>query len=412
MTDGLHHLSLGILMKNIFLMTLLVISCLFSIPLFSDEVEDFSHLYLLSYTKSSQFPELEDLYRSQGMIVSQKSIETYNGIVVEMDDGTYLDPIEQIRFSIDRKGVLSCPANPTVRGFRNKRTGEFQWEGYIDFFGQLKFSQSRGTLKQITPKDVIPMENSGIFKLYDSDGKVLTASVYKGFLIIKSDSLESGSPYRGWPTLIQADGHFSSSFSLATEVSMGQIGTEPKVQTLHNADVVTEGFISSEGEISLTFYNAYAAISEKETNPVESFSGTVINTEETSLSPLDEHKEYEIYLKDLERRNIHKVSSPDWYLNLPQDDFLLYAAGSRTLEDKPSALEMAEVIAASGLANQIKVQIQSEFTDSEKDNSAFVQELIRVSSRENLEYTRVEAYYDDDSHTAYVLLSIKKESIE
>lgn len=349
-------------------------------------------------------------FKSQGIILIQNSIESYKGIVVEMEDGSFLDPVEQIRFNIDRKGVITCPTNPTVSGIRNKRTGKFEWEGYIDYFGQLKKSKTEGFLQEIKKKDLIKMADSSSYAMQDESGNTILAYICDGFLIMKSENPEITAD--GWPTMVQTDGHFSSSFSLATEVSTGQIGSEPIVQAYHNANCVTEGYITAGGLINMTRSNTWAGTKETELNPSTSFSGRMINTQERTISPEEGHKQYNLRLKEEEQKNRGLYSSyPDWYINPPRKEGALYAVGSRCMENKESAFQMAETIAAAGLSNQIRVQTLSILYESEteRESSLNIQESINETSREDLEYQIEKSLYDEETQTAYILLSMKKD---
>ena len=85
-----------------------------------------------------------------------------------------------------------------------------------------------------------------------------------------------------------------------------------------------------------------------------------------------------------------------------------YASGARSLPDRTGALEMAETIAASVLASQIRVQIQSEFIDREDDSGRLIQDKITLKAEEALNYEVVESLYDQASQRAYVLIRMKK----
>ena len=365
--------------------------------------------YLCSYTKTSSFPELETQYRAMGLDIRQNSIETYMGIVIEMEDGSYLDPVEMLSFRINKRGEISCPDNPTVTGFYNRRSGDFHWEGYIGFHDQLKYSESRGTLEKIDNSSKARMTNSTVYHLEDAAGNQLTASLQHGFLILKNENNQD-SVYQGWPILVGPDGKFSSHFDLSTEVITGQTGADPIVQAVHNAILVTEGSITEDGKISISFYNDYAMNRDQQEKPGETFSGMALNTSEISTRGENSYDDFKVRLRSRIDLSTADYSYPPWFINPPMEENRIFGAGCRTLPDREKALQMAETIAAAVLANQIRVSIQSESLHSEEDGTTRVQQTIEETSREELNYTVRESLYDENTQTAYVLLAMKKEN--
>ncbi len=366
--------------------------------------------YLLSYTKTSSFPELEAQYRAMGLDIRQNSIETYKGIVLEMEDDSYLDPVELLGFSISRKGEISCPSNPTVTGFYNRESGEFHWEGYIGFHDQLKYSESRGILERIDRGDKARMENCTVFLLEDNDGNQLTASMQDGFIILKNEE-DTESAYQGWPILIGPDGTFSSYFDLSTEVITGQNGAPPIIQAVHNAVISTEGRITKESGIQISFYNDYAMNRDQQEKPGESFSGRVLNTQEISSLNDNSYADFKVRLREEIDRTASDIPYPAWFLSPPVEENRIYGAGCRTLPDREKALQMAETIAAAVLANQMRVSIQASSMTSQQDDISRVQQSIEETSREELMYTVMESLYDEKTQTAYVLVSMEKEKL-
>jgi len=365
-------------------------------------------LYVLNYTKSTSFPETEAQYRAMGMDFRQNSIETYTDIVIEIDENSFLDPVELLTFSIDRRGVVSCPTNPTIVGIYNKRTGELSWSGYIEHFQQLKYARSTGKIKKITRKSKADMDNTLVYQLENSQGDLLTASFQDGFLLLKKT--ESGeTSYLGWPTRVNPDGSFRSTLGIAIEVITGQTNAPPLVQALQNTTIVTEGKINEDGSIGITFYSDYALTKDSENQLKTSFSGRILNSQEM----IQKGETYEDFKIDLNTRSEALRTNrnyPDWYLNPPSDDTFLYASGCRSLADEEGALKMAETIAAAVLASQIKVRIQSDFLEVNGQTEEFVQEITTEKAKEELSYEVQESLYDDETKTAYVLIKMKKDT--
>jgi len=365
-------------------------------------------LYVLNYTKSTSFPETEAQYRAMGMDFRQNSIETYTDIVIEIDENSFLDPVELLTFSIDRRGVVSCPTNPTIVGIYNKRTGELYWSGYIEHFQQLKYARSTGKIEKITRKSKADMDNTLVYQLENSQGDLLTASFQDGFLLLKKT--ESGeTSYLGWPTRVNPDGSFRSTLGIAIEVITGQTNAPPLVQALQNTTIVTEGKINEDGSIGITFYSDYALTKDSKNQLKTSFSGRILNSQEM----IQKGENYEDFKIDLNTRSEALRTNrnyPDWYLNPPSDDTFLYASGCRSLADEEGALKMAETIAAAVLASQIKVRIQSDFLEVNGQTEEFVQEITTEKAKEELSYEVQESLYNDETKTAYVLIKMKKDT--
>jgi len=365
-------------------------------------------LYVLNYTKSTSFPETEAQYRAMGMDFRQNSIETYTDIVIEIDENSFLDPVELLTFSIDRRGVVSCPTNPTIVGIYNKRTGELSWSGYIEHFQQLKYARSTGKIEKITRKSKADMDNTLVYQLENSQGDLLTASFQDGFLLLKKT--ESGeTSYLGWPTRVNPDGSFRSTLGIAIEVITGQTNAPPLVQALQNTTIVTEGKINEDGSIGITFYSDYALTKDSKNQLKTSFSGRILNSQEM----IQKGETYEDFKIDLNTRSEALRTNrnyPDWYLNPPSDDTFLYASGCRSLADEEGALKMAETIAAAVLASQIKVRIQSDFLEVNGQTEEFVQEITTEKAKEELSYEVQESLYNDETKTAYVLIKMKKDT--
>lgn len=367
-------------------------------------------LYVLNYTKSTSFPEMEAQFQAMGLDIKQKSIETYTEIVIEVNDNCFLDPVELLTFSIDRAGVVSCLSNPTITGLFNKKTGEFSWTGYIAHSQLLKYAKSSGQLEKISRKSKAEMENTLIYQLENNQGDLLTASFQDGFLLLQKTNNEKSS-YQGWPTRVNPDGTFKSTIGMVTEVITGQTDAPPLVQALQNTTLVTEGKINKDGSIEITFYDDFAQIQDRQNKPKTSYSGRVLNTQELALRGQNPYENFKIELEADEVEFRTAQNNPDWYVNPPSDDSFLYAAGSRCLPEKEHALKMAETIAASVLASQINVRIQSEILEKNGQIEDSVQIKITETAEEELNYEVQESLYDEENQTAYILIRIEKENI-
>ncbi len=381
----------------------LILLCGLSLPLFA--LSD--GIYVLDYSKTTSFPEMEQQYASVGLDIRQQTVETYKGVVINIEEDSFMDPVELLSFDISRKGEISCRENPTVTGLFNRRSGELSWTGYLEHYGQLKYTIFSGILEKTGRRDRAAMDSSLVYQLENSRGDEMTASFQDGFLLLKL-KVSEGSPYEGWPLMVNPDGTFLSSLEIATEVITGQTDAPPIVQALHNAAIVTEGKINADGSINISFYDDFAQTREGQIQPKTSFSGTVLNTQEMSLVNEASYEDFTVTLKSRAESDRASRSYPDWYINPPSDPQWWYAAGCRTLPDRNGALKMAETIAASVLSSQINVRVQSEFLDREDDSTRVLQDRITESSKEAVDYEIAESFYDQNTQRAYVLIRMPR----
>lgn len=107
---------------------------------------------------------------------------------------------------------------------------------------------------------------------------------------------------------------------------------------------------------------------------------------------------------------------PDWYLSPPLLADKLTAAGARHLSDQEGALRSAETIAIGEMAFQLQVSLKSAvnryFTEAssgeKRDSQESVEAITEQASQLQFDYTVIRSEYDQESQTAFVLISVDK----
>jgi hypothetical protein len=99
----------------------------------------------------------------------------------------------------------------------------------------------------------------------------------------------------------------------------------------------------------------------------------------------------------------NRTKYPSWYLNLPSKPGYIYAAGEKTFAVKDTAFALAEAAAAANLAEQIRVRIESSLTEVSTNNKTMIDERIKSEAIQRVNYKIVERYYNEETHTAFVL---------
>jgi len=97
---------------------------------------------------------------------------------------------------------------------------------------------------------------------------------------------------------------------------------------------------------------------------------------------------------------------PSWYLKFPTKPGFIYASGEKTFAVKKTALAIAEASAAANLAEQIQVHIESSTTEISTNSKTNLDERIKSESSRRVNYKIIEQFYNEETHTAFVLLEM------
>jgi hypothetical protein len=354
------------------------------------------------YDFERTFKGIEDefnIMQSTGMNYVQELTWKYSGVVCRYEDGVLYDPLTEIELSIDNKGAISCAENLSIRGTLEKN-GRFFWSGLKEEHGRLNSIFVKGTISPLPSSIRGGPEYNGVYRMIDTGtGREILAKIEGGFYTWHYlDEEEAG--FTPWPTLIRTDGSFSFSMDLTTVMEMGEQKMNYSTGFSSVGKVVPGQGIGME-EVART-----SGMGQNQTSSPQIYAGTTIRSGEVpnEAIPAD--------IENLVRSGRaaikaepkpEKAKYPAWYLNLPSKPGFIYATGEKTFDDQETAFAMAEAAAAANLADQLWVRIESSITDISNERGTRTDERIRSESFQQLNYRIIEKFYNNETHTAFVL---------
>jgi hypothetical protein len=376
----------------------------------ASQIEDGWYLYEYERDLRGVQAEYEFAMQTGGMKMLQKSRQRQTGTVVFISNGTFIDPALMVDITIGATGEITSENNLSVSGIA-KKNGDFFWAGYIDN-GSVWSIEVRGTLTRITSGMRAGNAYDGVYHIKDiAQNRDMLVTVSDGLYVWKYlDERDEDKLYQPWPTLIAADGTFRTELELTTIIDMvgfsksdftSMIETEGKVvigKGLSQTTVVTtSGTGKTASKAAPSVFSGMRAQDGEFTNEqIPPTARSFMNGKQ----------------KETASRTEGTVADyPDWYRSLPVKKGFMYAVGSKKLDDSAIALSMAEAVAAAEMSSRVRIRLQNEIEEENKNGIERVQSVIDEQSTESIPYTVLRSAYSEKSNTAYVLISADEDEI-
>jgi hypothetical protein len=357
--------------------------------------------YLYDFERT--FKGIEDEYNmslNTGMKIVQEITWKYTGVVCRFEDGVLYDPVTGIELSINSAGGIGCTENISIKGTLEK-DGRIFWSGLKEEHGRLNSIFVKGTLRLLPASYRGGREYDGIYHLIDTGtGREQLVNIRDGFYTWNYiDGEEAG--FTPWPLLVRPDGSVTCSMEITTVMEMGNLS---KVN--YSTGFSIQGkIVPGQGIFMEEVSRSSGALQDQKDAP-QVYAGTMIRSGEypNDAIPIDIEslvKSGRAAIKTEQKPNIAKY--PSWYIKLPVKSGFIYAAGEKTFAVKETAFALAEAAAAANIAEQIRVHIESSIVEISNNDKTLIDERIKSEALQRVNYKIVERFYNEETHTAFVL---------
>ncbi|WP_020613206.1 hypothetical protein [Sediminispirochaeta bajacaliforniensis] len=380
-------------------------------------------LYLYNFEKATTSPEQEAQYAQSGILLKQSTINIYDNVVVAVKAGQFTDPVSMLHFTVAEDGSMRCSETPSITG-KLQEDGSFLWGGYLEQFDSLYKVEVEGSLQLVKENLRASSGYNGVYHITESMGdKALEATVKDGYLIYRPiNPEEADETFQGWPTLVHPDGSFSSKLEIIVRTEMGYSltgdGENMQTQSADNTTyIISEGHVDPSEGLVLNYAASFnTAIDDTSGEGTRVYAGMKVG--DAQLGNLDRSGYPAPMVKTAVQDGKAKTTAyyPDWYLSPPLLADKLTAAGARHLSDQEGALRSAETIAIGEMAFQLQVSLKSavnryfteESSGEEHDSQESVEAITEQASQLQFDYAVIRSEYDQESQTAFVLISVDK----
>jgi hypothetical protein len=363
--------------------------------------------YLYDFERT--FKGIEDEYNmslTTRMKIVQEITWKYTGVVCRFEDGVLYDPVTGIELSINSAGGIDCAENISIKGTLEKN-GRISWSGLKEEHGRLNSIFVKGTLRPLSALDRGGKEYDGVYHMIDTGtGREQLVNIKDGFYTWNYiDEEEAG--FTPWPLLVRPDGSFSCDMEITTVMEMGDLS---KVN--YSTGFSMQGKIVPGQRISMEEVSRSSGALRDQRDASQVYAGTMIRSGEypNEAVPTDIEslvKSGRAAVKAEPKPNLAKY--PSWYLKFPVKSGFIYAAGEKTFAVQKTAFALAEAAAAANIAEQIRVRIESSITDISNNNKTMIDERIKSEALQRVNYKIIEQFYNEETHTAFVLAEMALE---
>ena len=259
----------------------------------------------------------------------------------------------------------------------------------------------KGTLRPLPASARGGKEYDGVYHMIDTGTKrEQLVNIKDGFYTWKYiDGEEAG--FTPWPLLVRPDGSVTSDMEITTVMEMGDLA-----KANYSTGFNMKGNVNPGKGISMEEVSRSSGAQKDQNNDPHIYAGTMIRSAEfpNEAIPADIEslvKSGRAVIKAEPKPDRSKY--PSWYLDLPVKPGFVYTTGEKTFAVKETAFALAEAAAAANLAEQIRVRIESSFTEISTNDKTAIDEQIKSEAIQRLNYKIVERYYNEETHTAFVL---------
>lgn len=373
-------------------------------------------IYSYDFDRYVNCVELALMYQDYGMIGYQTIQKKSWGNAVYIQNGSFVDPETRIILEISEQGEVTSPDNPSISG-SYKRDGNFFFQGYYEENSQILKISISGKLLYSDEEDRASSAYNGKFLLTDEGtGRKQNVTINNGLYTWEyKDKVDED--FSTWPVLVSANGKISCGFEMT--VRSGIKGISEMMTSSTNQ---TYGSVDTKGLLQMQTLTQTAGSGQSVQSDTITFSGVRgsqnLNQIEKDQLDADAKKYFSSSSKKKEKQQ--KTNPPEWYSDfIKNDQDFLYASARKTHENPNVALQVAEITAVSQLqssiAQDVKIIRESEKTmtqgqTSSKESSFF--QLLDSFNQITIPYTVKNKFYDNESHTAYVVVELSRKEAE
>ena len=391
-----------IIEKAIFLVLFLFLffSCK-SIPSMDNVVNYYSYDYELLFNFSEynlMFQENSDYN------ISQNFTKKATGMVVLMNNNSFIEPDFGYRLVISPTGAITSPDNPTVQG-KYKDNGDIYWRAVDEVSGFFRNILVTGKLQLSTENERASSKYNGSFELTDPrTGRKQQVLIHNGMYFWKYAQKEMDD-FEPWPIIVFADGSFATSLKMITRscLTFSEMDVPIKQKSIYSTEQYTQGQIQV-GSIEVRTVTKTLG-SGMGTNPTQdfSYSGTVASVEQQEKLKTQMNQVLTTGYKKIEAKP--KSIPPKWFvadMNLSENK--LFGRGSKNHSDKAEALRLAEIAAVGDLISAISLEVKSQSLATETDEEKKLYQIVETVSSQHIEYKVVNSFFDEEFLIAYVMV--------
>jgi len=361
--------------------------------------------YLYDFERTFKGIEYEyTISLSAKMNIIQELTYKYSGVVCYFDGSVLFDPVTGIELSINTDGGINCAENISVKGTLEK-DGRIIWSGVKEEHGMLNSIFVKGTLRPLPAEARAGAEYDGVYHMIDTGTKrEQLVNIKDGFYTWKYiDEEETG--FTPWPLLVRPDGSFTCGMEITTIMEMGEMSKVNYSTVFSMKGKIVPGKGISMEEVSRS---SGAALEKKDAPHI--YAGTMIRSGAypNEVIPADIEnliKSGRAAVKAEPKPNPAKY--PSWYLKFPAKPGFTYASGEKTFAVQKTAFALAEAAAAANLAEQIRVRVESSFTETSTNSKSTIDERVKSEAHKRVNYKIIERYYNEETHTAFVLAEME-----
>lgn len=395
-------------MRKLFLFFILMIISLTGI--YSLDLQDGYYNYSISNIVA--YPDIAEQYAQDGLDGSVENIELFEGVVVYIENMSFIEPIKNIRINIDRSGNLTSDDSIDLHG-NISNSGSINWKGTVDRRGTSTYVECVGNLTIVTDQEKADPSYNGVYYL-SGDIHIMEIKVVIEDGIMRFEPInyeaDDGESWSG-RCIVDSNGNFRVYTQIVTKTVLrfpiSDSETFESVTDITNI-IYQEGRISSNGIIFNYIQNDSSATDNSNSQNRYQFAGTKTHTlnyyegENTNQAP--------------EFPPVDLSATPEWYINPNSGPNRIAESGSFRLQNRSDALKMAQLAASGNIAFTIQASLKSSLEDysninSDSINIRYFKEIIDSTSMVSFPVTIDNEYYDNNTQTAYVQVSISEEEL-
>lgn len=346
--------------------------------------------------------DFEAMYAAYGISANQTVTKKSEGNAVLMQGDSFADPESGIKLSINIDGSITSPDNSTIQG-RLDMNGSVMFSGLYEENGHTILISLKGVLIYQNRDSLAGNEFNGIYKAVDSGtGRNQVIMVNNGLYRWEYETPEEGD-FLPWPIVVEADGTFNTGFEFTARSVMPGLG-ETFFSTVHSS----EGKLGTGGNILIQNLTVTNGTSMVENQVPFTLEGVRVSTEDRKIFSENGIPEF----SSGEKQSAYSIKSPKnvpgWYNEqLVSENGFYISCGSKSYDDRDTALRIAESIAAGKIISRIGLELSSSMETGSISSGDGVDgdrlyETISTLAAKGIPYTVTESFYDEGTGTAFV----------
>lgn len=357
-------------------------------------------VYSFDYERIIDCVEVAAIYKSYGIDAKQDITKKMHGSAVFVKNRQFVDPETKILLTVAANGAISSPQNETIHGKYTKK-GDAVFQGFYEENGQLVHLTVQGRLLRSDHRARASFDYDGEFTMTDSGtGRKQYVAVKDGLYLWRYAEERQGD-FEPWPIIVHSDGSVDTGLELLSRTVIKD-QSEMIFDTVHQAN----GKISPSGSIAMTCMTTTTGSGIADVSQPFVYSGKRLSSEESVVMGDDIYTMLTVspYAGYTKAKNM-----PEWYTDYPEaeKDFLV-AAAKKTHSDKETALRIAESCAASDIVSSISISVRLATEAKHTGTYKYLYRLADSTALQSIPYAVRRQYYDETSHTAFVIVELRK----